>query len=94
MIAKLKLFLGTTFLWAAYWASPNEVRQIMSAMRVAVEGLPEQLEKGRVGGVVIAAWASTDKGAEFARAQYNYCNTAAADFREEWEAYGPDYDEA
>jgi hypothetical protein len=78
---KVRYHLSVYVLWVGYLVAPRLMRPVLTAMLDAFAGLPQQIESGRQGGLVMAPWFISAAGQSLARKQLRACASVAYDIR-------------
>lgn len=71
------------FLLAAYLA-PRYMRPFLRAFTKSIEGVADQVEDGRTGGVMTAAWSIDDNGKMLSGYMEDQAHRVMAEVRHEW----------
>lgn len=86
MLYYIRLHAASLALWIAKSIAPPVGAQIINSMFAAFRGMPEQMDAGRQGGIIMTYWAITPKGKELGRRQMTECGKTADLVREAHEA--------
>ncbi|MBS3648737.1 hypothetical protein KEU06_08855 [Pseudaminobacter sp. 19-2017] len=83
-MAKLRLLLSSLLSFWAMRVAPKEMRGIMGGIATMLEMFPEELRKGREGGVIVVPWSITEEGAKLSEYLAEAALDEVADARTEY----------
>jgi hypothetical protein len=74
--------IAKRLLYAAFLVAPRRMRSVLHYVFQSVSGVPDQINSGRDGGVIIAPWFISEAGSDLAHEQMRQCLLTAGQVRQ------------